>query len=137
MMKLTDLKIKQIKKHGEKLNKQILVIFKAEYSKEGPLTFRKEKKEMLKRSNKLWEEGLAVQNNKIKHLSWKWGSCSKHPCCNWVRRTRASQLSASKGSKVMDGTEVSVDVTVKVSVIEEEVNVNNVQPFVHNFHCEG
>ena len=37
----------------------------------------------------------------------------------------------------MDGTKVNVDVKVYVSVVEEEINVNNVQSFVHNFHSEG
>ena len=136
VMKLIDLKIKQIKKYGEKLNKQILVIFKAEYNREKPSVFRKAKIEMIKRSNKLWEEGLVVQNNKIKHLSWKWGSCNKHPCCNWVRRRRASLMAN-------DSTVVNVDIDMSTHNVDiDSVDIDSVpnvlvNTFVHSFHSEG
>ena len=84
VMKLLNLNIKHIKKYGVKLDKKFLIMIKAEYNKEGPSVFRKAKKELTRKGNKLWEEGQAKQDNKIKHLSWKWGSCNRHPCCNWV-----------------------------------------------------
>jgi hypothetical protein len=68
--KLINLKIKGIVKYGEKIEKKILILFRAEYDKERPSVFRKARNDIIRESNMLWREGLAEQDERIKHLSW-------------------------------------------------------------------